>query len=363
MSNNSFFRDLLTSGELGGKEKAGPSKEERAASRAVKQTKAKESYERRMAIQKKREERLAEESRYRDRAEERRKAEAKAGGAEVPPPSAYDEPVDKDDEADLPSGPTFAQVGNREDLSQQSHRMSIAQSKYLGGDIEHTHLVKGLDYALLQKSRAEQSAVREKAEREKRERERQLEAKSAKAAPAADPKRPRHAKGEGAAPKLAKASAGAAAPANHVAAESEFAASMLRSLGAAPSRPNRALVSGRLVLEYALGEGSFDAPNSVVRAEDDLRVRTARKLAPAGLPPALLARMGKVMAYCARGGGERARAKKKSSSLLAPSAVLSMKPLERSLPSRVATPPPAEEAAASVAASAAPPPPAGASPP
>ena len=27
----------------------------------------------------------------------------------------------------------------------------IEQSKYLGGDLAHTHLVKGLDYALLQK--------------------------------------------------------------------------------------------------------------------------------------------------------------------------------------------------------------------
>lgn len=27
----------------------------------------------------------------------------------------------------------------------------IEESKYLGGDMEHTHLVKGLDYALLQK--------------------------------------------------------------------------------------------------------------------------------------------------------------------------------------------------------------------
>ena len=27
----------------------------------------------------------------------------------------------------------------------------IQESKYLGGDMEHTHLVKGLDYALLEK--------------------------------------------------------------------------------------------------------------------------------------------------------------------------------------------------------------------
>ena len=29
--------------------------------------------------------------------------------------------------------------------------LSIEESKFLGGDVDHTHLVKGLDYALLQK--------------------------------------------------------------------------------------------------------------------------------------------------------------------------------------------------------------------
>ena len=32
-------------------------------------------------------------------------------------------------------------------------RLSVEETKFLGGDIEHTHLVKGLDYALLQKVR------------------------------------------------------------------------------------------------------------------------------------------------------------------------------------------------------------------
>lgn len=32
--------------------------------------------------------------------------------------------------------------------------ISIEESKFLGGDLEHTHLVKGLDFALLQKVRA-----------------------------------------------------------------------------------------------------------------------------------------------------------------------------------------------------------------
>ena len=32
-------------------------------------------------------------------------------------------------------------------------KLSMEESKFLGGDLEHTHLVRGLDYALLQKVR------------------------------------------------------------------------------------------------------------------------------------------------------------------------------------------------------------------
>ncbi|KAK3273207.1 hypothetical protein CYMTET_18540 [Cymbomonas tetramitiformis] len=41
--------------------------------------------------------------------------------------------------------------------SAELHRQAIENSKYLGGDVEHTHLVKGLDFALLQKVRVELS--------------------------------------------------------------------------------------------------------------------------------------------------------------------------------------------------------------
>ncbi|WAQ99485.1 RED-like protein [Mya arenaria] len=37
----------------------------------------------------------------------------------------------------------------------ERRKQVIQESKYLGGDMEHTHLVKGLDYALLEKVRAE----------------------------------------------------------------------------------------------------------------------------------------------------------------------------------------------------------------
>lgn len=39
--------------------------------------------------------------------------------------------------------------------SAERRRELIQQSKFLGGDLEHTHLVKGLDYALLQKVKSE----------------------------------------------------------------------------------------------------------------------------------------------------------------------------------------------------------------
>uniref|UniRef100_A0A8C2LW47 Protein Red n=2 Tax=Cricetulus griseus TaxID=10029 RepID=A0A8C2LW47_CRIGR len=47
----------------------------------------------------------------------------------------------------------------------EKRRQLIQESKFLGGDMEHTHLVKGLDFALLQKVRAE-IASKEKEEEE-----------------------------------------------------------------------------------------------------------------------------------------------------------------------------------------------------
>lgn len=52
----------------------------------------------------------------------------------------------------------------------ERRKQLIQESKFLGGDMEHTHLVKGLDYALLQKVRSEIS-LKEKEERELKEAE------------------------------------------------------------------------------------------------------------------------------------------------------------------------------------------------
>lgn len=44
-------------------------------------------------------------------------------------------------------------VSFRDKSAAEKRRQLIQESKFLGGDMEHTHLVKGLDFALLQKVR------------------------------------------------------------------------------------------------------------------------------------------------------------------------------------------------------------------
>lgn len=78
---------------------------------------------------------------YRDRAKERRDgSNAEYGnGSDMLPNTAYHA-----------VGP-----GNFDMDAAERRKQLIQESKYLGGDMEHTHLVKGLDYALLQKVKVE----------------------------------------------------------------------------------------------------------------------------------------------------------------------------------------------------------------
>lgn len=80
---------------------------------------------------------------YRDRAKERRDGN----------------PQEQNDARSSTSGyravaPDMKAAGHGIDAAER-RRQLIQESKFLGGDIEHTHLVKGLDYALLQKVRSE----------------------------------------------------------------------------------------------------------------------------------------------------------------------------------------------------------------
>ena len=78
-------------------------------------------------------------AKYRDRAKERRD-----GG----------EPGRPDDAGGGAYRAVAPDVKGNFDAAERRRQM-IQESKYLGGDMEHTHLVKGLDFALLQKVRSE----------------------------------------------------------------------------------------------------------------------------------------------------------------------------------------------------------------
>lgn len=79
-----------------------------------------------------------EAPKYRDRAKERREDQ-----------NPDYEPTE------LGSFHAVAPPGTADIRLADAHKISIENSKYLGGDVEHTHLVKGLDYALLHKVRSE----------------------------------------------------------------------------------------------------------------------------------------------------------------------------------------------------------------
>ena len=71
------------------------------------------------------------------------------------------------------------------DIMAERRKQVIQESKFLGGDMEHTHLVKGLDYALLQKVRSELE-VQEDMEKDLKMVEKKREREKAQAAEAED---------------------------------------------------------------------------------------------------------------------------------------------------------------------------------
>ncbi|KAL0275647.1 UNVERIFIED_CONTAM: hypothetical protein PYX00_003444 [Menopon gallinae] len=94
-------------------------------------------------LKKQEEDKMAElAEKYRDRAKERREGQNPDYQAEDPLSGASGYRAVA---PDIKSGLDAA----------ERRRQMIQESKFLGGDMEHTHLVKGLDYALLQKVRSE----------------------------------------------------------------------------------------------------------------------------------------------------------------------------------------------------------------
>ncbi|XP_026728439.1 protein Red [Trichoplusia ni] len=95
------------------------------------------------ALKKQEDNKLAElAEKYRDRARERRDGVNELGPTD---PTSNTSSAYRAVAPDLKSGMD----------AKERRRQLIQESKYLGGDMEHTHLVKGLDYALLQKVRSE----------------------------------------------------------------------------------------------------------------------------------------------------------------------------------------------------------------
>ncbi|EEF46207.1 suppressor of mec-8 and unc-52 protein homolog 2 [Ricinus communis] len=101
-------------------------------------TSLKRNYKEKIARRKEEKAEEPETPKYRDRAKERREDQ-----------NPDYEPTE------LGSFHAVAPPGAVDTRSADAHKISIEKSKYLGGDVEHTHLVKGLDYALLNKVRSE----------------------------------------------------------------------------------------------------------------------------------------------------------------------------------------------------------------
>merc|ERR1712048_1161999 len=94
-------------------------------------------------LKKQEEEREKElKAKYRDRCQERRdgKTTEYSDGQDLAKTAQY-----------KAVAPTADQVS----FAAEGRKLAIQESKFLGGDMEHTHLVKGLDYALLQKVKSE----------------------------------------------------------------------------------------------------------------------------------------------------------------------------------------------------------------
>lgn len=91
--------------------------------------------------------------RYRDRAKERRDGKLITPTEELE--NEREAEIDEDALTHTADYRAVAPTTSAGASHAERRRMLIQESKYLGGDMEHTHLVKGLDYVLLQKVRLE----------------------------------------------------------------------------------------------------------------------------------------------------------------------------------------------------------------
>ncbi|KAL2613448.1 hypothetical protein R1flu_025140 [Riccia fluitans] len=202
-----------------------------------------------------------EQPRYRDRAKERRE--------DVNPD--YDHTA-----AELGSLHAVAPPGTVDLRTSDAHRISIENSKFLGGDVEHTHLVKGLDYALLHKVRSEidkQPEDQEVADEGKRRQRKEDQVVSFRTA----------------------------------------TAKVIYQLAVkqqTPNKLNEMFLPGRTAFVFDMDEEfSHDIPTTVHRSKADCPV--PQETVTVGVDGTVLERIAKIMAYLRLGASGKLKKKKK----------------------------------------------------
>ncbi|XP_078444613.1 RED family protein isoform X2 [Wolffia australiana] len=197
---------------------------------------------------------------YRDRAKERREdqnpdyepAELGAFHAVAPPGAAVLRPA-------------------------EVNTISIENSKYLGGDLEHTHLVKGLDYALLQKVRSEINVKKSEAD----------DAKEAK---------------------LSKVAKEDQILSFRIPTAKSVYQWIVKPL--AVSKANEMFLPGRMSFVFNMEEGSFhDIPTTLHRSKADCAV--PEEMVSVGVDGSVLDRIAKIMSYLRLGSSGKVLKKKK----------------------------------------------------
>ncbi|KAL3679540.1 hypothetical protein R1sor_022496 [Riccia sorocarpa] len=202
-----------------------------------------------------------EQPRYRDRAKERRE--------DVNPD--YDATA-----AELGSLHAVAPPGTVDLRTSDAHRISIENSKFLGGDVEHTHLVKGLDYALLHKVRSEidkrpeDQEVVDEGKRRQRKEEQALAFRTATAK----------------------------------------VIYQLTVKQQTPNKPNEMFLPGRTAFVFDMDEEfSHEIPTTVHRSKADCPA--PQETVTVGVDGTVLERIAKIMAYLRLGASGKLKKKKK----------------------------------------------------
>ena len=150
--------------------------------------------------------------------------------------------------------------------------MTADETKFLGGDMEHTHLVKGLDVALMEKVRLEQqfeAALARAAEKERQEEE----------------------------AREAQQEAGEA----HADMDS-LASRVCNLMGQKPESKAAATIfaPGRMAYVFELADKNQHVPTMAIRAVQMVRARVRRS--PAALPSSVIDDVANVLAYAGTGG-------------------------------------------------------------